>query len=283
MGLIAATLIGAAIGAMVRGTGAIADNKSSRASLKEQIEYLEQDRDDYLKKLDNQFNIDKLNTFAKADVMDDRLDIKERSLDRNINNELSMMSANEKELALNVLNIQKQSRMAKGQARAEIATSGTRGSTMESAVDMNDTVQIDGETQTQAQIAQKTARAEIDGLRNRAINNYIESRYSIQDSREDTFNQRAMYAQEGDSYKGDMKYQMTGNAYTAYKIQRDYDENQYNKQIQKLEDQREYLSSRWGFWSNVGRAMIGGSIEGAQTGYNIGKSEGFTWHNISGN
>ena len=104
----------------------------------------------------------------------------------------------------------------------------------------------------------------------------------IQENRTDAYEKRAMYAQKGVVYKGDMTYAATGNAYSAYRIQRAYDEKQYNMKIDQLRDQRDKMNS-FGFrFKNFITTGLTGANEGFNTGMQIGTSSGYWWNSVGG-
>ena len=268
--------IGAVIGAIIGGVSYTFDFYEQKHKLNDAIDDLEEQRDNYLKLLDNKYTVDKVNSLNAADEKDKQADYAEQSLDRDINSQMKQL---ESQGYLQALGYNQQAQQAGQQTGAELATqatSGTRGSTANQAIDFESK-----NAETMLQASQTAARDESDYNLQRLIYSYMDSRQQIQSTRTDAYNNRATFAQTGEDYRGGIKYRANGMSYTAYKIQRDYDEAQYNKQIEAIKKQKRDMSSAWGFWSGMAKSIIGGSSSGVSIGQNIGTTSGTLWSNLN--
>ncbi len=283
-GGVVGAVIGAVIGAAVGGVSYVFDMRNYRSALSDQIEETKKARDNYLQLLDNKYKIDKVNALNSAELKDSQGDYAEKLLNGQTQSQLSELIEQDRQrvFAFNQQNAQIEKQT--GAALATQAASGTRvGSTVSQAIEFEDKTQNNLLEQ-----AENNARIQSDMSLKRVAYSFLEQQQQIQSLRTDAYNNRAIYAQAGDSYKGDLKYRATGTAYSAYSIQRAYDEQQYNNQIQKLKDERRKHNFEGGFWNKANyiggmfKSMVSGSTSGMSTGQSIGTTSGYLWTGLNG-
>lgn len=239
------------------------DRNAQISELSDQISDLKKERDKYLNLLDTKFSINKKEALKSADRQDVYTTRDEEQLNSQTNLELKQLQLQQQQNA-NAANLQAQENSAQhGAQLAQIAASGTRASTMTQTAEMQKQ-QADNLLQS----TENNARQATDYTQRRIINNFLQGQNNIQKQRDSAMEIREQFAKGGaDSFHGSM-FGVDGSKYQLYKYQRWYDEDQYNTQIDKLEDYKDQLNS-WTGWNGWFAGLAEAGISGAIGGFGL--------------
>lgn len=227
-------LIAAAVGGTINAISGISGRRKARKQLRE-------DRDNKLAELALQYDIAEKNARKNADRQDDQSDLNEKFIAGNANNQLdALRNAQEQEaFAFNQQAMQDSSQ--EGSALASMATSGTRNSSMNTAVELQSAV-----NSQQLQLSEDSTRASDENSLFNILNNFQNDAFKLQNDRTDAEDLRDAYVEgSGDQWK---LYDMSRQG-----IKREYD--------------RAIDEQKTSFWS-----VVGDFFGGAKQGYDVGSA-----------
>jgi hypothetical protein len=227
-------LIAAAVGGTINAISGISGRRKARKQLRE-------DRDNKLAELALQYDIAEKNARKNADRQDDQSDLNEKFIAGNANNQLdALRNAQEQEaFAFNQQAMQDSSQ--EGSALASMATSGTRNSSMKTAVELQSAV-----NSQQLQLSEDSTRASDENSLFNILNNFQNDAFKLQNDRTDAEDLRDAYVEgSGDQWK---LYDMSRQG-----IKREYD--------------RAIDEQKTSFWS-----VVGDFFGGAKQGYDVGSA-----------
>lgn len=251
----------AGIGALVGIVSHDKKYKQAQAQADDQIAEYERQREQKLETLDLQFDIAAEEANKKADRSDDQMNLAELFTAENFNNQFDALRLGQEADALgwNVQAMQNASQ--EGNELSNMAASGARSSSMETAVDLE--ASVNAQT-LQLQEDQQRAQEQI-GLSN-LFGNLAENTANIQNTRTDAMDLRNSYLEGGNQWK---LYQNNRNNLNA-----DYDAaiKSINKDKKRAKD-------------NYFSGMLSSMFGGATTGYKVGSQASnyiSNWGNLGG-
>lgn len=220
--------------------------KEKGKTLKEQIKQAQEDRDRELQLMDVKFEEAQKTAFKNADRADKDTTFQEGMVALDTNSQVDLLKLGQEQQALN-FNMQAMSNASnEGNLLSNLAVSGTRGSSMQDAVDMEKTL-----NSFQLQNAQDTARKENSLQLSDVLKNLNTNVNNMQYNRTDAMDLRQSF-EEG------------GGQYEIYSLERQNLESRWNSRIKELKDAKDKADDVWGnIWGAVAAAH---SVQGLQAG-----------------
>lgn len=240
-------MYGAIIAAGVMGTASAFSGISSRRA---QRERLADQRDRNLALLDLQFNVAKDEANKNADRQDWRSTMNEGYIAANANNQLDQLSAGMEQQGLQFNAEAMAAGTQRGNSLAQAAASGTRNSSMNTAIDLESAVNA-----AQLQARENSAAAADRYNLNNILNQYSNDVFKLQNDRTDAYDLRH-------------SYDVGGNNWNLYNLNRKNTEASYDEAIDDLKSN---------FWS-----VLKDFAGGAGQGYSMGSSMEGLWTDMSG-
>lgn len=267
MGFLIAGIIGAVVGGVVGVVNTIIDSNNAMADAQNQEDALAAQHKDRKDLLDLEFanakaeaerNADKAD--AQADLQDQGLDISERAISDDYNNQIDAIQVQQESNLFSWNTALMQAGASEGASLANAAASGVRaGSTMSQAIEMESAV-----NSAALQQQQDTARQSINNNLDTLFNSLNQNQFSIMSGRIDADNTRDDAAYLRNSYKEG------GNNYKIYQQNLKSLNTNYELSYNELERQKQKISSSMG-WNTVA-ALLSGGASGFATGSKIGSS-----------
>lgn len=247
--LLGAMLIGGTIKGFSRLGQYNDEYKQYMEDTQDQIEEYNRQLEQKEKDLDLNFQINTDEANKKADKSDAQSTLNEGYTADKFNNELDQIKANQEGETLAFNQQAMQNGQATGDALSDMAASGTRGSSLETAVDLQAAL---NEQQLQAQEDQARAGDNIQ-LAN-LFGNFNQSVNQIQTDRIDALDLRKSFMEGGNQWK-------------LYQNDKTNLHNDYAAAINSIEKERKRARDNYG--RNAGHAFFGGFSSGMQTGAKV--------------
>lgn len=258
--------IGAAIGFGI-GVGTYLYNQGELD--KELTRYIRRYQEEMKAKLelmDLNFEINKKDALKNADNSDIQTTMQEGLVSEDFNNNLDALRLGQESDALG-WNMQAiQNEMSEGDALSSMAISGTRGSSMNDAVEMQSSL-----NSQQLQLQEDTQRKGQDIQLASLLNNLANNTFNMQMSRNNAMDLRM-------AYDDGSVYGKAGDQYNLYTKNRALQEKAYLDQIDDLKRQRDDTRN---WWKNT-LGAIGAGFTGATTGANVGGKVDQFNYNLNG-
>lgn len=223
----------AAMGIM--GTASAISGHSARKKARKQ---LREDRDRQLELMDLDFEHKKDEANKNADASDRRSDFNEDFTADAANSQFDMLAAGQEEEALAFNMEAMQAGSQRGSGLAQLAASGTRDSSVATAIDLESAV-----NEAQLQAKEDYSRASTDYNINNILRSFNNDVFTLQENRTNAMDLRNSFKDGGYNQR-------------TYALNREGLQKQYNRQIDDLKDS----------WSNTFNEFFGG----AQQGYALG-------------
>lgn len=217
------------------GTASAINGASTRKKMRQQ---LREDRDRQLELMDLDFEHNKEEANKNADASDRRSDFNEGYIAENANSQFDMLAASQEQEGLEFNMEAMQAGSQRGSGLAQLAASGTRGSSVADAIDLESAVNA-----AQLQAKEDYSRASTDYNINNILRSFNNDVFTLQENRTNAMDLRNSFKDGGFNQR-------------KYALNRKGLEKQYNRQIDDLKDS----------WSNTLSEFFGG----AQQGYSLG-------------
>lgn len=230
------------------GVMGIASAINGAQTRKAQRKELAAERDRNLALLDLQFNIARDEANKSADKSDWKSTMNEGYIAANANNQLDQLSASMEQQGLQFNNEAIAAGAQKGNSLARSAASGTRNSSMNTAIDLESAVNA-----AQLQAEENAAAASNRYNLNNILSQYNNDVFKLQSDRTDAYDLRH-------------SYDIGGNNWNLYAMNRANTEAGYDNQIKKLKTNAMSILSDFGGGASSGYSM-GQSIEGLWNDY----------------
>ena len=254
------TAIMAGLGMLTGGLSSIWDYDKALADSKAEESNLKAQQQDQLGLMDLEWDTAVKEAGKQADKMDrnaDRQDTmtttQEGLASQGINNSLEGIRAQQDQEALSWNIYAMQNGAQTGDALSGMAASGTRSSSMATAVDMQSAI-----NSAQLQAAEDAQRANDKGAINNAMNNLASANADIQNSRWNAMDMR----NDATDLRND--YAEGGNQYNLFQQKRQNALNNYQRALDELKRERDYAKkNRW-------RSTLTGIFTGGSSGLTFG-------------
>lgn len=227
-------LIATAVGGTINAISGISGRRKARKQLRAK-------RDEDLALMDLNYETDKKNSIKAADRQDDQSDLNEKFIAGNANNQLDALRNAQEQEAFGFNQQAMQDSSQEGNALAAAATSGTRNSSMNTAVELQSAV-----NSQQLQLSEDSARANDENNLFNILNNFQNDAFKLQNDRTDAEDVRDAFV-EG-----------TGDKWKLYNANKNKVKNEYERAIDE---------QKTTFWS-----VLGDFFGGAKQGYDVGSS-----------
>lgn len=225
-------LIAAAVGGTINAISGVSSRREARKRLRAQ-------RDEALGLMDLNYDIAEKNANKNADRQDAQSDLNEKFIANNANNQLDALRNAQETEAFSFNQQAMQNSAQEGNSLSSMAASGTRGGSMNTAVELQSSL-----NSQQLQLAENSTRAQDENSLFNILNNFQNDAFKLQNDRTDAQDLRDAYV-EG-----------TGDQWKLYNANRNKVANEYNNAIKDNESN---------FWT-----VVGDFFGGAQKGYDVG-------------
>ncbi len=210
-------------------SGASQDKKQKEAYEREK-ERKETEQKETLNLLDLNYQQAEENALRSANRSDRQSDMAERSTTQSVNSNVNALSLQSIADAYSFNNASQSAAAGKGNSLAGMAASGTRTSSLGTAVKM-----ADQQAQDTLQLQEDMSRIQSDANLNNSLAALGQNVFQIGMNREDAENVRKAYSHGGYSLDSEQSdYKGAGSEYRKYMINRDKAENDYDNAISDL-------------------------------------------------
>lgn len=249
------TLISMGIKSVIGLGNAVAGNLEDNnqvAAYKEQLQRTQEEKNSTLSLLDIEFEEAQKQAYKNADRSDAQSTMAEKTTSNNINSNIQALGLQDIANAYSFNNASQTASASKGKSLASMAASGTRTSSMGSAVEMSDR-----QSQDQLQLNEDMSRIQSDAQLNNLLSALGQDVFQISNNRQDAEELRQAYNDGGYAAKesdgtilgtiknsfqnlinaktGEMNnYAGAGSEYRKYMLNRNRANNSYNYQISNL-------------------------------------------------
>lgn len=245
-----------------------------------------------------EFETKKKDVFHNADESDKAETFKEWNYSQTLNQQLGLLSLSENSAGLSYNDALMNAGRSKGQALASMASSGTRNSSINAALDLEE-----ANNAMQLQLAQDQQRGQIAAQRNSLLLQNAANNFAIQQTRNTNNYNRAQYMEGGGQYNlyqnelsklysnrlmklneiDTLSNQYYNQRYASWQQDKTHLQNMYDADMKAFRDLYEQnkaaiqyqIDDRQDVWKNIMRgstALLGGSVEGWNAGTQIGES-----------
>lgn len=228
-------LIAAAVGGTVNALSGVSSRKKARNELRAK-------KAEDLGLMDLNYEIAEKNANKNADRQDYQSDLNEKFIAGNANNQLDALRNSQETEAFTFNQQTMQNSSQTGDALSGIAASGTRGGSMDTAIELQSAL-----NSQQLQLAENSTRAGDENELFRILNNFQNDAFKLQNDRTDAEDLRDAYRPE------------TGDQWKLYQMNRDKLINEYDRAINK---------NKSSFFTVLGD-FFGGASQGYGVGANI--------------
>ncbi|MCQ2242092.1 hypothetical protein [Treponema sp.] len=232
-GIVAGLIKGFASGAM----GYFDDQDELRALSEERNRKLDEKKS-VLEMMDIKYEEAEKEANKNADRSDAFSTLNENTVSNETNNAVEALGLQQLADAYNFNTAKKNIEAQKGAALSATAASGTRTSSMNTAIELEA-----ADNNAQLELARKQTDVQNDANLNSILNALMQNRFQIQANRTDAFDLRQRFAAGGTK---DDKYAGGGSAYRQYMLNRDLQETAYDNLISDLENGISNINSQGG-------------------------------------
>lgn len=263
MGAILGSIIGGGVLGVGNLLGSLFSDKNAVNELEDAEAEVKRKRDATLKMLDLQFDVAKKQANKSALRSDEASDINERAIANDANGQIRGLSLQQISDTMGWNSQAMSADQSRGDALSSIASSGTRSSSMQQAVEQQASL-----NSAQLQQQQDATRAGQSLSLAQVFNNLSQNKANIQADRTDAFDLRQSYKSAITDSLG--RNLGRGDQYALYAENRNDVANQYNAQIKKIEKEMDKHTGFNSFLNGV-KAFFGGAVQGAGQGAAMGQ------------